>query len=256
MRKIALVGSKNISSRSLLSSLTAKYDVDLLPLDAAAARYIDTVWPAALFVRAGTPAGLDAVGIGRLCSASSEGGLTVYVLFDAPAPEVSQRLSAAGVRVFSAPEDSEGSVILALEEALRATLDDLAPLDSMLIVDDDVIELRRLRSILTDYFRVTVVCSAIDALKYLEKHTPDLILLDYSMPVFSGTTFISLLKSQECYENIPVFFLTGKGESSSATVLECARSGASGCILKSATTAEMLTSLSAFRRASRERRRL
>ncbi len=255
MRKIALVGSKNISSRSLLSSLTAKYDIDLLPLDIAAARYIDTVWPAALFVRAENAAELDTVGVGRLCSAASEGGLTVYVLLDTPAANAEERLSAAGVRVFSAPEDSEGSVILALEETLRPTLDDLTPLDSVLIVDDDVIELRRLRSILTDYFRVTVVSSAIDALKYLEKHTPDLILLDYSMPVFSGTTLISLLKSQENYENIPVFFLTGKGESSSAIVLECARSGARGCILKSATTAEMLTSLNAFRRTAAERRR-
>lgn len=255
MKKIALIGSKSIGSRELLASRAPHYATELLPLDVSAVRYIDDVWPAAMFIRAESAAALAAIGTERLCDCSAQGGMVIHILLDTPAPETEKQLSDAGIAVFSAPENHETAVITALAERLRTAPEALAPPERMLIVDDDAVELRRLRSLLSDHYRVTVVCSAIDALKFLERHTPDLILLDYSMPVCTGTTLISLLKSQDKYAAIPVFFLTGAGESSSATVLECARNGASGCILKSATLREILTSLNRYRKNSGERRR-
>ena len=251
MKKIALIGSKNVSSKELLASLAPHYATELLPLDISAVRYIDDVWPAAMFIRAESAAALSAVGIDRLCDCAAQGGMVIHILLDTPAPETEKQLSAAGISVFFAPESHETSVIAALEERLRTAPENLVPPERMLIVNDDAVELRRLRNLLSDHYRVTVVCSAIDALKFLERHTPDLILLDYSMPVCTGTTLISLLKSQDKYAAIPVFFLTGAGESSSATVLECARSGASGCILKTATLREILTSLNRHRKKLR-----
>lgn len=79
----------------------------------------------------------------------------------------------------------------------------------LLIVDDDVIFLRTLMNFFKDKYRVSVAKSGAEALASLEKVSPDLILLDYEMPVTNGPQTLQMIRQNQNFEKVPVFFLTG-----------------------------------------------
>ena len=79
----------------------------------------------------------------------------------------------------------------------------------ILIVDDDIDQLIQIKSHLLEFYDVTAVRSGHDALKYLEKHNVDLMLLDYKMPEMDGPTIISHIRSSAKTADLPVVFLTG-----------------------------------------------
>lgn len=80
----------------------------------------------------------------------------------------------------------------------------------ILVVDDDPTNLRFLNEILKDEFETCLSPSGARALKFLERHTPDLILLDIEMPDMNGYDVIRALKSDASLSEIPVVFLTGQ----------------------------------------------
>ena len=79
----------------------------------------------------------------------------------------------------------------------------------ILLVDDDAVALRTITNYIKDYFRVSVAKSGTAAISFLAKEIPDLILLDYEMPVCNGVQTLQMIRGEEAYKNIPVFFLTG-----------------------------------------------
>lgn len=79
----------------------------------------------------------------------------------------------------------------------------------LLIVDDDPIFLRTLTNFFKDKYRISVAKSGSEALTSLEKVSPDLILLDYEMPVTNGPQTLQMIRQNKDFENVPVFFLTG-----------------------------------------------
>lgn len=79
----------------------------------------------------------------------------------------------------------------------------------ILVVDDEPIMLRTISNWLNDLFIVSVAKSGAAALQYLSKETPDLILLDYNMPVCDGIQTLKMMRAEENLKDIPVFFLTG-----------------------------------------------
>ena len=83
---------------------------------------------------------------------------------------------------------------------------------SILIVDDDVSYMRTIRTWLTDSYRVSMANSGIQAITWLAKNKADLILLDYEMPVTSGPQVLEMFKSDASIKDIPVMFLTAKGD--------------------------------------------
>ena len=48
------------------------------------------------------------------------------------------------------------------------------------------------------------------AIKYLALNIPDLILLDYEMPIVDGRQFMQMIREDTEFQNIPIIFLTGK----------------------------------------------
>ena len=100
----------------------------------------------------------------------------------------------------------------------------------ILVIDDDVNMLKTLRLYLQDAYKVTVINSGKAAVDFLLKYTPDLILLDYMMPMFNGTAVFKIIKSREATKNIPVYFLTGQTDK--ATVMECLALKPAGYIVK------------------------
>ncbi|MBO5472853.1 MAG: response regulator [Lachnospiraceae bacterium] len=107
---------------------------------------------------------------------------------------------------------------------------DLSNRKHILVVDDDPEILKTLRYYLQEDYKVTVVNSGKVAVDFLLKFTPDLILLDYMMPMYNGAAVLKIIKSREATRDIPVFFLTGQTDKS--TVMECLALNPAGYIVK------------------------
>lgn len=116
------------------------------------------------------------------------------------------------------------------EFSVDALVDDDQENKHILIVDDDVMMLKLLKSYLEEFYDVAVAISGSVALKFLEMHTTDLIILDYKMPEMSGSEVVSRLRINPKFKNIPVIFLTGVSDAE--TVRECLRLKPQGYALK------------------------
>ncbi|MDD6810816.1 MAG: diguanylate cyclase [Lachnospiraceae bacterium] len=79
---------------------------------------------------------------------------------------------------------------------------------TILIVDDDRWNLITAQKLLVEEYKVVGVNSGKQAFKYLEKYTPDLILLDIFMPEIGGFEVMKILQEHEQWRKIPVIFLT------------------------------------------------
>ena len=79
----------------------------------------------------------------------------------------------------------------------------------VLVVDDNVTTLRNLKSILEDKYNVTLANSGMKAMTSIGKDRPDVILLDYEMPVCDGRQTLEMIRADEDLREIPVIFLTG-----------------------------------------------
>ena len=113
----------------------------------------------------------------------------------------------------------------------------------ILVIDDDPETLKTLRYYLQDRYKVSVVSSDKVAVEFLLKFVPDLILLDYLMPMYNGAAVLKIIKSREATKNIPVFFLTGQTDK--ATVMECLSLNPAGYIVKPVAKDALLAKLDA-----------
>ena len=114
----------------------------------------------------------------------------------------------------------------------------------ILVVDDSGTMLATIKSWLKDKYRVTPVNSALNAITFLSKESPDLILLDYEMPACSGKQFLEMLRSDVETGDIPVIFLTGRDDVESVkSVLELKPAG---YLLKSLPKDKIVGEIDAF----------
>ena len=79
---------------------------------------------------------------------------------------------------------------------------------SILLVDDDLMVVRILNSILGDFTPVRFATSGQAALKLARESIPDLMLLDVDMPEFSGFEVCKAFKSEPALAEIPIIFIT------------------------------------------------
>ena len=82
----------------------------------------------------------------------------------------------------------------------------------LLIVDDDESYLKLIKKWMSDSYKATAVKSGVQALKYLEGHRPDLVLLDFEMPELNGGDVLQKMREKPETADIPVFFLTGNAD--------------------------------------------
>lgn len=83
----------------------------------------------------------------------------------------------------------------------------------VLIIDDNKENLKVVGNLLSkNNYKLALANNGKDALKYLEKKKPDLILLDIMMPQIDGYTICSQIKADNRYQKIPIIFLTAKTE--------------------------------------------
>ncbi len=79
----------------------------------------------------------------------------------------------------------------------------------VLVVDDNAILLRSLKTILQQEYRVSLAKSGASALKQIEEELPDIIVLDYEMPEMDGREVLERIRSDERTRDLKVIFLTG-----------------------------------------------
>ncbi len=97
-------------------------------------------------------------------------------------------------------------------DKLNRANNDMTNRKNILLVDDDGTFLKMVKDWLSDKYRVTIVTSGAQAMMYIADNRPDLILLDYEMPVISGPQVLEMIRSETKVDGIPVIFLTGKGD--------------------------------------------
>lgn len=81
----------------------------------------------------------------------------------------------------------------------------------VLIVDDDVMNIKTIQGILQDDYRTATAVSGPLALRILDKITPELILLDVNMPDMNGFEFLAALKKRGGALPAPVVFMSAEG---------------------------------------------
>lgn len=114
----------------------------------------------------------------------------------------------------------------------------------ILVVDDSGAMLRNVKGWLEDKYQVILANSAAMAIKYLAMNQPDLILLDYEMPVCDGKQTLEMIRSEMEFSNVPVIFLTSKSDKES--VMNVMALKPEGYLLKTMEPAQIIQSIDDF----------
>ncbi|HPE34245.1 MAG TPA: hybrid sensor histidine kinase/response regulator [Bacteroidales bacterium] len=83
---------------------------------------------------------------------------------------------------------------------------------TVLIVDDQPINLRLAAEVLKNDYRILIADNGEKAIKATRERKPDLILLDIMMPETSGIQVAKILKEDNETKDIPIIFLTAKSQ--------------------------------------------
>ena len=98
--------------------------------------------------------------------------------------------------------------IIGEDKKERIVIENEENFPSVLVVDDDAMNLQVAAKMLVDGFKVSCVDSGKKALDFLKSQIPDLILLDIHMPDMIGFEVLEQMQADSSYREIPVIFLT------------------------------------------------
>lgn len=114
----------------------------------------------------------------------------------------------------------------------------------ILVVDDSGVMLRTIMGWLEGKYEVSLANSAASAIMAIQKSRPDLILLDYEMPVCSGAQFMEMLSREDETKDIPIMFLTSRSDAQ--TVKEVMELKPKGYILKTTPQSQLISKIEAY----------
>ena len=97
----------------------------------------------------------------------------------------------------------------------RQELEAQPPKKKVLVVDDSATMRQGLKNLLGWDYEVSTVDNGLAAIRTVTLNRPDLILLDYDMPICNGKHTLELLRSETHSEDIPVIFLTARDDADS-----------------------------------------
>jgi len=115
----------------------------------------------------------------------------------------------------------------------------------IVIAEDQTIVRKGLRSLLESEDDIEVVAEAgdgLEAIRCVEQHAPDLVLLDLAMPKMSGLSALKDIK--ERFKDTKILVLTF--HTSEEYILEAFENGADGYCLKNDTHSELLTAINSL----------
>lgn len=114
----------------------------------------------------------------------------------------------------------------------------------ILVVDDSGAMLRNIKGWLEDKYQVILANSGAMAIKYLAMNHPDLILLDYEMPICDGSQVLEMIRAESEFSNMPVIFLTSKNDKES--VMKVSALKPTGYLLKTMPPEEIVKTIDDF----------
>lgn len=114
----------------------------------------------------------------------------------------------------------------------------------LLIIDDSGAALRNAKGMFEDKYQVVLASSAMMAMKCIALHRPDLVLLDYDMPIIDGRQILEMIRSEPEFSSIPVMFLTGADDVKSVTSVM--KLNPAAYLLKSRPAAEIIETVDGF----------
>ena len=141
-------------------------------------------------------------------------------VFDKQNPQVSL-LFDTGVGYFgycfTAPHllISDGGVAIQTNNAMveiqkYLDLNKMTKKNKILLVDDSDFVLRAMEDLLGKDYEVTLAKSGLAAIRSITLNRPDLVLLDYEMPVCDGSQVLEMIRAEEEFADIAVIFLTSR----------------------------------------------
>src|SRR5262245_31490745 len=108
----------------------------------------------------------------------------------------------------------------------------------VLIVDDDPYTRRVVRAMLSalGVKRIHDACDGVSGLDAIRNQAPDIVIVDWEMPMLDGMNFVRLVRSPGSFPcpDVPIIMLTGHGDH--WRVVEAARVGVHEYLLKPVST--------------------
>ena len=114
----------------------------------------------------------------------------------------------------------------------------------VLAVDDSLIIREGIKRLLSEDYEVASAESGAAAIRTITLNRPDLILLDYEMPVCDGKQTLEMLRAEKVFEDIPVIFLTGRRDPQS--IIQVMPLKPAGYLLKNGKPEEIKKEIDAF----------
>ncbi len=115
------------------------------------------------------------------------------------------------------PLDEHGNAMEEVEKYLakREKQEVASRKKKILVVDDSMTIRHAIKQLLDNDYEVAVAESGISAIRTITLNPPDLVLLDYEMPVCDGRQTLEMLRSDNAFADVPVIFLTGRRDTDS-----------------------------------------
>lgn len=124
----------------------------------------------------------------------------------------------------------------------------------ILIVDDQPLSIKLMEALLNQKgFVTTSANNGLDALKYLEENTPDLVMLDVMMPGMSGFEVSMKMRENPKTANIPIIFVTARDDAD--TISKCFEAGGNDYAAKPLRIYELLARVKLALTSSLHRKR-
>ena len=183
-------------------------------------------------------------------------------VFDREKPQVSLLFNTGGAGYFAycviAPHLLEGGVGTPIESGNALTEveqylmrreeqvqeEKVNPKRKVLVVDDSMTIRQTMKQLLDKDYEVDMAESGVAAIRTITLNQPDLVLLDYEMPVCNGKQTLEMLRSAPEFKKIPVVFLTGRSDPE--LVKELLSLKPAGYLLKYLKPAEIKKKIDAF----------
>ena len=114
----------------------------------------------------------------------------------------------------------------------------------ILVVDDSGIVREAMKGLLGKDYEVVLASSGVSAIRCMFVDRPDLVLLDYEMPVCNGRQVLEMIRAEEELADTPVIFLTGTYDEESVRKVIALRPA--GYLLKTLNPQEIRKNVDAF----------
>ena len=191
--------------------------LEILPVDEAVARAIDSAQHTEVIAAAGRRAGMRTLwerGLLRVWAGQTSLDELVRVLGE---PAADETVAAVPGAVATGAGSS-----LVPERVQRAVAPAAASGGTRVLIADDDPQMRRLiRTVLErEGFAVTEAGDGLDALDAVEQAAPDLLLLDMDMPRLDGMGVLEEIRARVRTATLPVIVLTARGGETEADALE------------------------------------